>query len=126
MNTNYTNEESKLIYPQLSYTLTGLCFDVHNGIGRFAKEKQYGDILEEKLKAQNIPYSREYRTTELGNILDFLIEEKRLILKTDYYQLQRYLQQTSKKLGLLVNFRNRYLKPIRVVRIDTSAKARFN
>ncbi len=53
------------------------------------------------------------------------VKAKRLVAKEDFYQLQRYLQATRKKLGLLVNFRNRYLKPIRVVRIDTDARTRF-
>jgi hypothetical protein len=44
---------------------------------------------------------------------------KRILTKEDYYQLQRYLQESRAKLGLLVNFRNKYIKPKRVVRIDT-------
>lgn len=129
MNTNDTN---KLIYPELSYTLTGICFSVHNKTGRFAREKQYCDLIEEKLKELKIPYEREYSTKD-GNRIDFLIDgkiilavkAKRIVLKEDFYQLQRYLQSLNKKLGLIVNFRNRYLKPIRIVRIDTDAKKKF-
>jgi len=40
-------------------------------------------------------------------------------LKTDYYQTQRYLHALNKNLALLINFRNRYLKPIRVIKIGT-------
>lgn len=136
MNTNYTNrkrEDSKLIHPELSYIITGICFDIHNNLGRFAKEKQYCDLLEEKLKELNIPYKREYKFKDSGNILDFLIDDKivlevkskRLILKEDFYQIQRYLQVLDKKLGLIVNFRNRYLKPVRVVKIETDTRKRF-
>jgi len=133
MNTNYANKNAKLIHPELSYVLNGICFAVHNELGRFAKEKQYGDLLEEKLKATNLAYQREHRIDDGKNILDFLIEDeivleikaKRLVLKEDFYQLQRYLQRNDKKLGLLVNFRNRYLKPIRVIKIETDARKRF-
>ncbi len=129
MNTNYTN---KLIYPELSYILTGVCFDIHNSQGRFAREKQYCDLMEQKLKELKINYNREYNVGD-GNFVDFLVDDKiiveakakRLIGKEDFYQLQRYLQSSKKQLGLLVNFRNRYLKPIRIIRIDTNAKKKF-
>lgn len=131
MDTNDTNE--KLIHPELSYLVAGICFDVHNRLGRYAREKQYCDLIEEKLKESKIPYKREYVLANSGNKIDFLIDEKiileakakRFLLKEDYYQTQRYLQALDKRLGLLVNFRHRYLKPQRVVRIDTSAKTKF-
>jgi len=134
MHTNYTNrKEVKLIYPDLSYMITGICFGVHNELGRYAREKQYGDLLEKKLNEAKLPYKREFRASQTGNIIDFLIDDKvilelkakPLILKEDYYQAQRYLQILDKKLALLVNFRNRYLKPIRVVKIDTEVKNKF-
>ena len=133
MNTNYTNKGTKLIYPELSYFLTGICFDVHNQLGRYAREKQYGDLLEEKLKEIKIPHKREFKIGKTGNIIDFLVDNRiilelkaePLILKEDYYQTQRYLQALNVKLALLVNFRNRYLKPIRIIKIETDAKSRF-
>jgi len=134
MHTNYTNKrEEKLIYPELSYILTGVCFEVHNKLGRFAREKQYKDLLEKRLKEIKIPYEREFKIEKTGNTVDFLIDNKIIlelkakpfILKEDYYQTQRYLQASNIKLGLLVNFRSRYLKPIRVIRIDTQAKTKF-
>jgi len=140
MNTNNTNisvspsnKLEKVIYPELSYKIVGACFDAHNELGRFAREKQYGDVLDRSLKSLKIPYIREFRAGKTGNIIDFIIggklllelKAKKTITKDDYYQIQRYLQGLNVKLGLLVNFRNRYLKPIRVIRIDTDAKQRF-
>lgn len=135
MNTNDTNtpDKGKLIYPELSYSITGICFKVHNELGRFARERQYSDVLEEKIRASGLVYSREKRMNDGNNILDFLIEEKvvlevkakHMLLKTDFYQLQRYLQHVNVRLGLLVNFRNRYLKPVRIVRIDTDVRKKF-
>lgn len=132
MHTNDTNNK-KLIYPDLSYLITGICFEVHNQLGRYAREKQYGDLMEEKLKEIKIPYQRELRIEKTGNIVDFLVDNKiilelkaaHLILKEDYYQVQRYLQASDIKLALLVNFRNRYLKPIRIIKIDTEARSKF-
>ena len=134
MSTNDTNTKGdKLIYPELSYVIVGICFEVHNQLGRFAREKQYGNAIEQKLRSAGMPYRREYQISHTGNTVDFMIDDKiilevkakRLVLKEDFYQLQRYLQASAKKLGLIVNFRNRYLKPIRVIRIDTEVRSKF-
>ena len=134
MHTNYTNGKTeKLIFPELSYIITGACFDVHNKLGRYARERQYGDLLEERFKEIKVPYKREFKIEKTGNIVDFLIDDKIIlelkakstILRDDYYQAQRYLQVSNIKLALLVNFQNRYLKPIRIVKIDTDIKSKF-
>jgi len=126
MNTNDTNITNKLIYPKLSYTVVGICFTVHNELGNFAKEKQYNNLIEKQLIESRIPYKRELNIGDSGNIIDFLIDEKiileikakRIITKNDYFQIQRYLQESQIKLGILINFRDKYIKPHRVVRID--------
>ncbi len=131
MHTNDTNK--KLIYPKLSYLLTGICFEVHNTLGRYSREKQYAGAIEERLINLSIPYEKEWEIPNTGNKVDFLIDKKiileikakRFITRDDYYQAQRYLQASDIRLGLLVNFRNRYLKPARIVRIETSAKNKF-
>ena len=133
MHANDTNKNKKLICPELSYLITGVCFDVHNALGRYARERQYGDLLERKLKEIKIPHKREFVVEKTGNTIDFLIDNKiiselkavPLILKEDYYQTQRYLQASNIKLALLVNFRNRYLKPIRIIKIETDTRNKF-
>ena len=58
------NKDAKLIYPELSYLITGVCFDTQNTLGRFSRERQYGDSIEEKLIALNLSYKRELRIGE--------------------------------------------------------------
>ena len=126
MSANDTNNTNKIIHPELSYLVTGVCFSVHNELGRYAREKQYGDAIEQKLDESRIPYKREVRIGDSGDIVDFFIDDKilielkavRFLLKEYYFQIQRYLQTSRLRLGLLINFRNRYLKPVRIVRID--------
>ena len=125
INTNSIRQYG-LYYPELSYQITGILYEVHNTLGRYAREKQYCDLLELKLKEANTPYQRELRISDSGNITDFIIDgkiilelkAKRLFTKGDYEQIQRYLQETQLKLGLLINFRNQYIKPMRIVKID--------
>ncbi len=126
-------KEDRLIYPELSYAITGGCFEIHNELGRYCREKQYCDAIESKLKMAGVQYEREFKINSTGNTADFLINQKiileikakPLISKEDYFQVQRYLQASNIRLALLINFRNRYLKPIRIVRIDTKARERF-
>lgn len=126
MNTNRLGK-GKVIYPDLSYALTGVLFSAHNQLGRFEKEKRYGDVFEDGLKARKITYRREVSLGASGNRVDFLIEEKvvvelkakRNFTQEDFRQIQNYLQESGIKLGFLVNFRDEYLAPKRIVRIDT-------
>jgi GxxExxY protein len=131
--TNYTNllmdtnkKTRELFYPELSYTLVGILFSIHNELGQYAREKQYADLLEKRLQELKIDYKRELAIGNSGNIVDFLIDGKIILeLKTVpritgefYRQIQNYLQQTGVKLGMLINFRNKYLKAERIVRIE--------
>lgn len=123
-------QKDKVLFRKLSYQLTGIFFNVHNQLGRFRNEKQYDDGIEQELKKQNIAFKREYilsssfQGEESGrNKVDFLIENaviieikaKRVLTKDDYYQMKRYLVATNKELGILINFRQKYLMPKRVL-----------
>ena len=125
--------EEKIIYKELSYKITGLLFKIHTKLGRYCREKQYADAFEKLLFEEGVAFEREkevpieYIDNKLTNKVDFLIDGKivlelkvkHLILKEDYYQTQRYLQAGKYNLGLIVNFRNKYLKPIRIIRINS-------
>jgi GxxExxY protein len=127
------NTNNKLIFPELSYTLSGILFSVHNELGSYAREKQYADAIEKKLKEMHLKCKRELAIGDSNNIVDFIIDDKiilelkakRLILKDDYFQIQKYLQESKVQLGILVNFRSKFIKPIRIVRIDSENKYKF-
>lgn len=124
---------SEIIYKELSYRINGLLFKTHNELGRYCREKQYGDAFAKLLSSEKVNFEREkYISIEAidnkaTNKADFVIENqiviefkaKPLILKEDYYQTQKYLQASGHRLGLIVNFRNKYLKPIRIIRINS-------
>lgn len=120
----------KVIYFELSYKICGLCFSIHNSLGRYRSEKQYADALEQLLKENNIPYAREFALPESfegekqrRNIVDFIIDDKIIVelksreavLKNDYMQTMRYLTSCNKKLGIAFNFRQKFLRPKRVL-----------
>ena len=122
--------EEKIIYKDLCYKLNGIFFKVHNELGRFARERQYADLAEKYFKKLGINYKRELEIKFVnpdesvgGNRVDFLIENKIIIEfkaksfigRNEYVQMQRYLQAAKLKLGLLVNFNQRFIKPRRII-----------
>jgi len=117
---------TKIIQKELSYKVVGLLFRIHDDLGRYARERQYGDLLESKLRENSIKYEREKSIIVEGrksSFIDFYIEDtllldlkaKTFITKEDYYQMKRYLELTDLPLGIIVNFRQRYLKPKRIL-----------
>ena len=120
----------KIVYKDLSYRINGLLFKIHNELGKFCREKQYGDALEKLLGIEKLKFEREKELpislidNQYTNKVDFIIDDKILfdlkakpvVLKEDYFQMKRYLDSADYKLGLIVNFRNTYLKPIRVLK----------
>ena len=124
------NVMTDLIYSDLTYKINGILFTVHNQLGRYCNEKQYSDLIEKLLKDLKMLFEREKILPQsfIGeksgrNKVDFLIENKvileiksrRIITKEDYYQVRRYLEALKLKLGIIVNFRNLYLRPKRIL-----------
>lgn len=119
-----------VVYPELSYKLVGVLFAVHNALGRYCNEKQYADLIEKYLKDFSIAHEREKSlpASFIGekdgrNRIDFLIDNrivlevkaKRVLSRGDYFQTMRYLQAMKKRLGILVNFQQKFLFPKRVL-----------
>lgn len=127
---NMVRMNAELYYPELSYRICGLCFKVHNQLGRFRSERQYADAQEVLLQQSKVVYQREvflppsFKGEKNRNKPDFLIDDKivldlkakSVVTKEDYFQMLRYLDSADIKLGIIVNFRQKYLRPKRVVR----------
>jgi len=121
-----------LIYPQLSYQIVGILFDIFINLGPSHKEIQYKKAIEIALKEVNISYQREvpcklfYKGKFVAIMyLDFLIEEKIVLeikqgdrfYKKDIEQVYNYLKSTGLKLGILARFTKSGVKFKRVVNI---------
>lgn len=119
-----------LLFPELSYKINGFMFKIHNQLGRFCKEKTYGNAIAGILKENQIDFEREkliniklddFNLTK--NWADFIIDgkilieikAKRFVTKNDYFQTKRYLEFLKLPLGIIVNFRQKILTPKRVL-----------
>jgi len=118
--------KNNIVEKDLSYALVGIFFSIHKELGPFARERQYGDALEIELRKNHFVYQRELPVlvaARFSNRIDFLIDEKVIIdikakpftTREDYYQMNRYLHSTKLKLGIIVNFREKYLRPRRIL-----------
>jgi len=124
-------KNKNVVEPEPSYVICGLCFKIHNQLGRYRSEGQYCDAFEKLLKEGKIEHEREKPlppSFEGGqkrrNIPDFVIKEKIIIdlkakpfvAKEDYYQMRRYIDSYNKELGIIINFRQKYLYPKRILK----------
>ena len=121
-----------LLYADESYKINGALYEVHKELGPGLLEKVYQEALEKELKRQGIPFEREKCFTimykgealEQKYIADFVIYDKIVVelkavdelLPVHKAQVINYLAITGYKLGLLVNFNARQVKPERIVR----------
>lgn len=121
----------ELLYPDLSYQLMGVLYEVHNKLGTKYLEKHYQRAIETKLKLMKIPYQREakievnFENEKLGDFYaDFIIDGK-IILETkiiwkitvdDIKQVLRYLDALGLRLAIVANFKHPRLEYKRVIR----------
>jgi GxxExxY protein len=126
------NKNVEILFPELSYRLNGIFFKIRKKLDRYFREKQYSDVFEQELIKEEINYKRENRIDNdnkfSGNIADFIIEDliiidikaKKFISKNDFYQMKRYLISSNKRLGMIVNFRDDFIKVRRVLNNNCS------
>lgn len=120
-----------LVYPNESHKIVGAIFEVHKRLGIGLLERVYQEALEKELKVQKIPFEREKRyelyyrgeKMDASYIADFVCYDKIIVeLKavselTDAHkaQVRNYLGITGYKLGILVNFNEEYVTPVRIL-----------
>ncbi|MFH6964056.1 GxxExxY protein [Flavobacterium plurextorum] len=114
-----------------TYTIIGICMEVHRNLGPGLLEVIYKDALEVELKENNIPFEREkeYSIEYKGRILphkfyaDFVINEDIILevkaikeFSTEHIaQILNYIKLSNSEVGLLVNFQTKSLQHKRYV-----------
>jgi GxxExxY protein len=123
-----------LVYPELSYQIVGILFEVYNQLGAGYHEKYYQRAIATELKRCNLSFKEQvfiplhFKNEIIGRqYLDFLIEGKIVleIKKGDRFskrnidQILEYLKVTGLKLGILANFGSKDLKFKRIVNLNS-------
>ncbi len=121
-----------LIYPDLSYTIIGILFEVWNIIGSGHKEKFYQKAIAQALKESGLFYTEQlpakiyFKGESIGvYYFDFFIEGKIVLeikvreyfSKQDIEQLYRYLKAKNLKLGIIAHITKSGIKFKRVVNL---------
>lgn len=117
-----TKNTDKVIYPELSYKIVGILFEVYNNLGYGYQEKYYQRAIEKAFKENGIKFKGQffiklkYKEEDIGfYLIDFLIED-RVVLEIkvgDYFSIKNinqthaYLVATNLKLAILANFTSR-------------------
>lgn len=121
-----------LVYPELSYKINGVLFDVFKEIGGGYQEKYYQRAIASALKISGIRFQEQvpvdllYDKEKIGKyFLDFVIDDKVVLeikkgnyfRKTNLNQVIGYLKAKNYKLGLIANFTDKGVKIYRVLNL---------
>jgi GxxExxY protein len=123
---------NKLIYPELSYEIVGVLYEVHDELGSRVSEKILQRAVAKVFDKRGIKYQKEYKVLlkfqgeKIGNYyLDFLVEDKIVLelkrghrfSKQDFKQIEQYLDSVDKKLGIMAIFTSTKLKYTRILNL---------
>jgi GxxExxY protein len=121
---------SQLVYPELSYKISGLLFDLYNELGYGYQEKYYSRAFALLLKENKLEFKREicvpiiFKDKIIGRYyLDFVIDDKIALefkvsneFRNQYtQQILAYLKSHKLKLGLVVLFTSKGIEIKRLV-----------
>jgi len=121
-----------LLFPELSYKLMGVFFEVHNKMGYGFLERYYQKAIAVELRKNSINFTEQTKVELIiegeviaSGVVDLIIEDKIIIeikqgdkfLKTNIDQLHSYLKMANLQLGILINFTSRGLLYKRVINI---------
>jgi GxxExxY protein len=118
-----------VLYPELSYQIMEIVFEVHNQLGPGFAEDVYEEATVCELETRPIPFERQktiqvvYKGRVVGkHRLDLVIDDKIILeLKAvaglnDVFkqQLLSYLKATGLRLGILINFGGKRVEAVRI------------
>ncbi|MBI2122143.1 MAG: GxxExxY protein [Candidatus Sungbacteria bacterium] len=128
-------KKKDLLYPDLSYQVVGILFEVFNELGYQYQEKYYQRAISKSLHLVGIPFQEqiifpiEFKGQKIGRyIFDFLVDNK-IVLEIkrgdtfspqDIRQTIAYLKRSNLRLGILARFSSKGLKFKRIVNIIDS------
>jgi GxxExxY protein len=123
-------DSDKILYRELSYQIVGCALEVHKKLGPGFPEAVYERALEVEFEKAGLRHERQrvfrvlYDLKPVGDFrADFLVEDK-IILELKAVtemprvferQLHSYLQVSSLRLGILLNFGREKLESKRIV-----------
>lgn len=123
-------QREDLVYPDLSYKIIGILFDVYNKLGYGQSEKTYQKATAVGLKSANIKFKEQvcapliYAKERISkNYFDFLIENEMVLeikkgdrfAKAHIEQIYSYLKIAKLRLGILAYFAPRNLHFKRII-----------
>lgn len=126
------NNKTDLVYPELSYKIVGLLYEVYNELGYGYQEKYYEKALAEAFKQEGLNYQEQlhipltFKNSKIGDyFLDFLVDDKIVVelkkgdrfSKKNIEQVYGYLKAKNLKLGILAQFATDGMKFKRIVNI---------
>lgn len=120
-----------LLYPELSYQIIGVLFEVYNKLGPGYQERYYYQAIQAAFKELNLPYQAQvkikilFKGEEIYRFVDFIIDNKIILeikkgerfLKNNIDQVYSYLKATGLKLGILANFTSQGIQFKRIVNL---------
>lgn len=123
-----------LIYPELSYQIVGILFEVYNRLGGGYHEKYYQRGIANEFRRCNISFREQvyapviFKGEKIGDsYLDFLIENKIILeikrgnkfSKNHIEQVLTYLKAKKLKLAIIANFGSKELKFKRIINLNS-------
>lgn len=121
---------AELIYPELSYKIMGIIYEVFNELGHGYQEKYYQKAIALRFKKNQIDYAEQLKVDlsfdgqVIGEyFLDFLVENKIVLelkigdyfYKKDFEQVKGYLKAKKLELGIIVLFTKQGVKSKRIL-----------
>lgn len=122
-----------MVYPDLSFEVVGVLFEVFKNEGTGFLEKHYQRAVAEEFRnagiefIEQVPVKLEYKDKTVGTyFIDFVVEGKIVVeikrkkdfSKKNIDQVYGYLKSSGLKLGILANFTEDGVKYKRIVNLE--------